>query len=68
MSSACSLLYLAEVSSELGTAQPQLVFSPPSQEDRDDQRVPNGLKLNGHVLHLHDEYGGGDGDHPNGPQ
>ena len=43
-------------------------FPPPSGEDRDDQRGPNGVKLDGHVLHLHDEHGGGDGDHLHGPQ
>ena len=41
---------------------------PPSEEDRDDQRGPNGLKLDGHILHLHDEHGGGDVDHLHGPQ
>ena len=43
-------------------------FSPPSEEDRDDQKRPNGVKLDGHILHLHDEYGGGDGDHLHGSQ
>ena len=27
-----------------------------------------GVKLDGHVLHLHDEHGGGDDDHLHGPQ
>ena len=36
-------------------------FSPPSGEDRDDQRGPDGVKLDGHILHLHDEHGGGGG-------
>ena len=43
-------------------------FSPPSEEDRDDQRGPNGVKLDGHVLHLHDEHGDGGGDHLYGPK
>ena len=38
-------------------------FSPPSEEDRDDQRGPNGVKLDGQVLHLHHEHGDGGGDH-----
>ena len=38
------------------------IFSPPSGEDRDDQRGPNWVKSDGLVLHLHDEHGGGDGD------
>ena len=44
------------------------IFFPPSGEDRDDQRGPNGVKLDGHVLHLHSEYGSGDGDHLQDPQ
>ena len=44
------------------------ILSPPFGEDRDDQRGPNWVKLDGHVLHLHDGHGGGDGDHLQGPQ
>ena len=43
-------------------------FSPPSEEDRDDQRGPNGVELDGHVLQLHDGHGGGDGDYLHDPQ
>ena len=39
------------------------ILSPPSGEDRDDQSGPNWVKLDGHVLYLHDEHGGGGGDH-----
>ena len=43
------------------------IFSPSSEEDRDDQRGPNGVELDGHILQLHDEHGGGDVDHLYGP-
>ena len=42
-------------------------FSPPSGEDRDDQRGPNGVKLDGQLRHQQDEHGGGGGDHLHGP-
>ena len=38
-------------------------FPPSSVEDRDDQRVPNGVKLDGQLRHQQDEQGGGGGDH-----
>ena len=43
-------------------------FSPPSEEDRDDQRGPNGVKLDGPLYHQQDEHGGGGSDHLHGPQ
>ena len=43
-------------------------FPPPSGEDRDDQRGPNGVKLDGQLRHQQDEHGGGGGDHLHGPQ
>ena len=43
-------------------------FSPPSGEDRDDQRGPNGVKMDGQLRHQQDEHGGCDGDHLHGPQ
>ena len=37
------------------------ILSPPSGEDRDDQRGPKWVKLEDHVLHLHDEHEHGGG-------
>ena len=39
-----------------------------SHDDISDPRSQNRLKLDDHVLHLHDGHGGGDGDHLHGPQ
>ena len=43
------------------------IFPPPSGDERDDQKGANGIKLDDHVLHLHDEHGGGDGVKLHGP-
>ena len=39
-----------------------------SHDDISDHRSQNILKLDDHVLHLHDGHGGGDGDHLHGPR
>ena len=44
------------------------IFSPLSGKDRDDQRGPNGVKLDGQLRHQQDEHGGGGGGHLHGPQ
>ena len=51
-----------------GTQERRVFFSPPSEEDRYDQRGPNGVKLDGQLRHQQDEHGGGGVDHLHGPQ
>ena len=53
----------------MGCAQERGKFCPlPLERTDDDQRGPNWVKLDGHILYLHEEHGGGDGDHLQGPQ
>ena len=44
------------------------IISPHSHDNRSDPRSQNGLKLDDHVLHLHNGQGGGGGGHRHGPQ